>query len=118
MFGRDKAEQLYRLVRDGRPQGGVIGFSDLLATLVQLTVDTIYGAYESYVFPRWEIDEVVLSGGGAANTLIVEKLTHKLSPVKVCLSDICRAPAGALQISQLAKMLQVKAVEQFRSQLD
>ena len=87
MFGRDKAEQLYRLVRDGRPQGGVIGFSDLLATLVQLTVDTIYGAYESYVFPRWEIDEVVLSGGGAANTLIVEKLTHKLSPVKVCLSD-------------------------------
>ncbi len=81
-FGRDKAQELYSLVK-----GGVIGFSDLLATLVQLTVDTICSAYESYVFLKWEIDEVILSGGGAANPFLVEKLTHKLSPVKVCPSD-------------------------------
>lgn len=81
-FGRDKVQQLYGLVKSG-----VIGFSDLLATLVQLTVDTIYGSYESYVFRRWKIDEVILSGGGAANPFLVEKLASKLSPIKVCLSD-------------------------------
>lgn len=82
LFGRDKAEELYSLVKNG-----YIGFPGLLATLVQFTVDTIYNAYESYVSVKWKIDEVILSGGGAVNPAIVEKLICKLSPIKVCLSD-------------------------------
>ncbi len=82
VFGGDKAEQLYDLVKSG-----YIRVPDLLATLVQFTVDTIYNAYENYVPAKWKIDEVILSGGGAVNPVIAEKLLCKLSPVTVCLSD-------------------------------
>ena len=60
MFGRNESEKLYKLVENSSME-----LADMLATLVQFTVDTIYNSYEDYIFSKLKIDEVILSGGGS-----------------------------------------------------
>lgn len=81
-YGREEAEKLYKLV-----ENKTIELEVLVSTLVQLTVDTIYNSYEDFIFSKWEVDEVILSGGGAFNPEIVERLREKLDPVILTTSD-------------------------------
>ena len=90
MFGKNETEKLYKLVENNS-----IDLQDLLATLVQFTVDTIYNAYEDYIFSKWKIDEVILSGGGAFNPIMVEKLAQKVKPIELSLSDKYNIPADS-----------------------
>ena len=87
MFGREEAERLYKLVENKS-----IKLSVLISTLVQLTVDTICNSYEDFIFSKWKIDEVILSGGGAFNPVIVERLMEKLKPIPLSISEKYQIP--------------------------
>ena len=79
---------------------GISGY-DFIATLTALTAQSIANAYHEFlpIFP----DEVIVSGGGAFNPLLMEMLRKKLAPAKVfpidelgLLSDAKEAAAFAL----------------------
>jgi len=87
MFGREEAERLYKLVENKS-----IKLNVLISTLVQLTVDTICNSYEDFILSKWKIDEVILSGGGAFNPVIVERLMEKLKPIPLSISEKYQIP--------------------------
>ena len=97
MFGKSESEKLFKLVENNSME-----LQDLLATLVQFTVDTVYNAYEDYIFTKWKIDEIILSGGGAFNPIMVEKLTQKVKPIKLTLSDEYNIPADSKEAVSFA----------------
>ncbi|MGI9534582.1 MAG: anhydro-N-acetylmuramic acid kinase [Thermodesulfobacteriota bacterium] len=99
MFGKNESQRLYKLVENKS-----LDLSNLLATLVQFTVDTIYNSYEDYVFSKWKISEVILSGGGAFNPLMVNKLAQKLKPIELSLSYKYNIPADSKEAISIAVM--------------
>ena len=52
---------------------------DIIATVTALTAKTIVNAYERFIFPDIEIDEVVVGGGGAYNPELM-RLIRKYLP--------------------------------------
>ncbi|HLB05619.1 MAG TPA: anhydro-N-acetylmuramic acid kinase [Thermodesulfobacteriota bacterium] len=74
LFGKEMAQLLTRLVTGeaGRRKGRKP--EDLIATLTMFTARSIYNAYERFIFPRYRVDEVVLSGGGSRNPVLVQHL--------------------------------------------
>jgi anhydro-N-acetylmuramic acid kinase len=56
--------------------------NDLLATLAEFTVVTIADAIHEWVLPRG-VDEVLVTGGGVRNPLIMRRLQEELAPLPV-----------------------------------
>lgn len=56
-------------------------FRDIIATVSELTVQTIVSSYKSWVLPKGPIHEVILGGGGAQNPYFVQGLKRELSLV-------------------------------------
>lgn len=90
LFGIPLARKLYSEVESKR-----ISLPDLISTLTQLTVDSIYSAYERFILPYHDVSEVILSGGGARNTEMVTRLGKKLDGIRLVLSDEYGIPAEA-----------------------
>lgn len=90
LFGKEKAQELYNLVTQKN-----ISLTDLMATLLELTVESIALSYERVIFPKWKVVEVILSGGGARNPVLVERLKRRLSYVKFSTSDDYGIPIDA-----------------------
>lgn len=82
LFGERMAGRLFSLA-----QKKGVSLPDLLRTLVEFTVCSIVSAYERFIYPRADVGEVVLSGGGARNPVMVSRLREKLVPARLCLSD-------------------------------
>ena len=82
LFGEEMAGRLFSLAE----QKG-ISLADLLCTLVEFTVCSIVSAYERFVYPNADVGEVVLSGGGARNPVMVSRLREKLAPIPLSLSE-------------------------------
>jgi anhydro-N-acetylmuramic acid kinase len=59
-------------------------WDDLLATLSAFTARSVASAYRDHL-PRGEVDEVVLTGGGARNPALVAAIAAALSPLPVLL---------------------------------
>ena len=97
LFGEEMAARLFSLVekRD-------ISLSDLLRTLVEFTVCSIVSAYERFVYPCADVGEVILSGGGARNPVMVSRLREKLAPKRLCLSEEYGIPADAKEAAGFA----------------
>ena len=89
-FGKEEAQELYALAKD---KG--ISLSDLMRTLLELTVESIALSYERFISPKWKIDEVILSGGGAINPVLVERLKKRLNYVEFSNSDDYGIPIDA-----------------------
>jgi anhydro-N-acetylmuramic acid kinase len=68
-----------KLVTTGQQRG--LSTADIVATLTQLTVQSITAAYRD--FAPAPIDEVILAGGGQHNAAIVDGLRQRLAPVPV-----------------------------------
>ena len=81
-YGDKVAKELFNLI-----ESNSISLEDMLSTLVEFTVDTIYNSYENFIFPDWEVDEVILSGGGAKNSAIVERLRERLNGIQLSVTD-------------------------------
>lgn len=74
------------LVRAGREAG--LSSEDLLATATEITVRSIEDACRRFVTPVvTRPDELIVSGGGARNGYLLERIAGALSPVVVSTSD-------------------------------
>jgi len=56
---------------------------DSLATATELTARTIFEAYRNFVDPTSFPDELIVSGGGAANSYLMERLAHYFSATAI-----------------------------------
>ena len=90
LFGEEMIARLFSLTEKKH-----LSLPDLLRTLVEFTVCSIVSAYERFVYPCADIEEVILSGGGARNPVMVSRLREKLAPVRLCLSDDYGIPLDA-----------------------
>ena len=90
LFGEEMIVRLFSLTEKKH-----LSLPDLLRTLVEFTVCSIVSAYERFVYPCADIEEVILSGGGARNPVMVSRLREKLAPVRLCLSDDYGIPLDA-----------------------
>jgi anhydro-N-acetylmuramic acid kinase len=90
VFGKEKALELYALVKEKK-----ISPSDLMRTLLELTTESIALSYERFIFPKWKVDEVILSGGGARNSILVKRLKGRVNHVKFSNSDDYGIPIDA-----------------------
>ncbi len=90
LFGEEMAAGLFSLVEKKD-----VPLSDLLRTLVEFTVCSAVSAYERFIYPRADVEEVIVSGGGALNPVMVSRLREKLTPTRLCLSDEYGIPADA-----------------------
>jgi len=77
-FGRPFVE---RLVEATQPEGDQ-DWMDLVATLTELTARTVADAYRRWVLPGG-VDEVVLTGGGARNPVLADRIRALLHPLPV-----------------------------------
>lgn len=51
---------------------------DIIATVTALTAKTITSAYERFIYPKTEIEEVIIGGGGAYNKTLMKFLRYYL----------------------------------------
>ena len=80
--GREQygAEFVERLVGTG------VAMPDLIATATALTAATVAAGVERFVRPRMKVDELIVSGGGAHNPVIMGQLAALLPEVAVATS--------------------------------
>ncbi len=76
MFGRDFSRKLVEAYDPLR-------LLDLLATVVRFTAASIARAYKDFIFPRFEVDQVIVSGGGVHNETLLRSLRELVAPVPV-----------------------------------
>lgn len=71
------------------------GFEDLVCTAGELTVQSVAQAILHYVFPTTHLDQLIVSGGGARNALLMERLQVALPQLQVLRSDDLGVPTAA-----------------------
>jgi len=57
-------------------------FQNLIATLTRFTAETIFKGYKQFFADQYELDEIVVSGGGARNPLIMQYLKELFEDVE------------------------------------
>lgn len=77
-FGDDYAAMV---LAEGERYG--LGAPDLTATVTALTVESIARHYETYLFPRYPVAEIIVGGGGAYNPTLLHMLARRVAPVPV-----------------------------------
>lgn len=61
--------------------------NDLVATATALTPYSVYDACLRFVFPKVDVDELIISGGGSRNNTLVHMMTDCFKPIPVTYSD-------------------------------
>jgi anhydro-N-acetylmuramic acid kinase len=89
-FGKIMAMELYSLAKDGE-----ITLFDLMATLLELTVESIAQSYEQFIFPKWSVNEIICSGGGGRNPILMKRLSDRINHVTISSSDAYGIPVDA-----------------------
>lgn len=90
LFGKERAGALLSLVQKGR-----ISLEDLLATLIELTVQSISLSYDRFIFPDHSVSEVIFSGGGCRNPVLMERLRIEFQDLKCSTTDDYGIPSDA-----------------------
>ena len=75
---------------------------DLLATLTRFSAEATASALRRWVLPRAPVDEVLLSGGGARNPVLVAHLRDLLAPLPVRTTDEAGFPGEAKEAAAFA----------------
>jgi anhydro-N-acetylmuramic acid kinase len=78
VFGRPLVQQLAARARPA----GEAAWCDLVATLTELSAHTIADAIRRWAVPRG-VDEIVITGGGAANPVLVSRIRTHLPGVEI-----------------------------------
>ena len=97
IFGNARAKGVYASVKK---RG--ITLHDLMATLLALTVESIALSYEEFIIPKWSVEEVILSGGGARNPVLVDSLKSRLGSLKFSTTDSYGIPIDAKEAISFA----------------
>jgi len=82
IFGKELIDQIvgkFRLSRTDYP--------DLAATVTRFTAEAIFANYRQFFADRYPLDEIIISGGGADNPVIVKHLKELIAGVPVHRSD-------------------------------
>lgn len=69
--------------------------NDVLATLNQYTCISIQDSYRNFVFPKYKVEEIVVSGGGVFNKTLMKKLECLFAPIPVKSIEEFGIPAQA-----------------------
>jgi anhydro-N-acetylmuramic acid kinase len=77
-YGREFVEQLF-----GKAKKYRVRPEDLVRTATVFTALSVVDALNRFVLPRVEIGQVIVSGGGARNPLIMAQLAAALAPIEV-----------------------------------
>jgi len=72
-----------------------LAFPTLIATATALTAGAVAGGVERFVRPRMAVDELIVSGGGAANPQMMRHLAAFLPGTALCASDDYGIEPGA-----------------------
>jgi anhydro-N-acetylmuramic acid kinase len=75
-FGQAYADALIR-------NRGARGARDLIATATRFTAEAIHRSYADFVLPGRKLLEVIVSGGGARNPVLMAHLRELFAPVPV-----------------------------------
>jgi anhydro-N-acetylmuramic acid kinase len=89
-YGRAYFQELLRLGKRHRAKP-----SDLIRTTTEFTVDSVVGALKRFVLRKTKVQQLIVSGGGARNPLILAQLTAALSPMEVLPSSRLGVPEEA-----------------------
>jgi anhydro-N-acetylmuramic acid kinase len=76
--------------------------ADTVTTLTEFTAWSIYHAYTSYITVKRDLDEVIVSGGGARNGYIMSALREYFDHLPVYTSDEFGLPTGAKEAACFA----------------
>ncbi|MBI3591434.1 MAG: anhydro-N-acetylmuramic acid kinase [Candidatus Melainabacteria bacterium] len=66
---------------------------DKLATVTYFTAKTIEKAFNDFVFPKYNVNEIVISGGGIKNKTLIKHLRKLLPDLRLSSSDKYKLPA-------------------------
>jgi anhydro-N-acetylmuramic acid kinase len=93
--GREQFGEVFaaRIVRWGKAHRATP--NDLIRTVTLLTPLSIADAFHRFIFPRAKIHELIVSGGGTQNPLIMAQLAASLPGVIVRTSDEFGVPSAA-----------------------
>lgn len=72
-----------QFVRRAITEAQGVSIEDLIATATALTAASIANAYDTFLRPLGQIDEVVVGGGGSRNPALVEMLGERLNGVAI-----------------------------------
>lgn len=78
MFGQEFVERCLSWRRKLK-----VSNADLIATVTELTAWSVWDACQKFIRPRLKIDELFVSGGGARNRHLLQRLGFYFSPVPV-----------------------------------
>lgn len=79
-FGETFCEQILKEFKD-------IPLENLVSTLNLFTALSIVEAYKKFVFPKFHVDEVLISGGGCHNPVLMNRLTELFRPLTLIATD-------------------------------
>ncbi len=80
MFGKQYVHALLENFPDVSPL-------DFITTATMFTAQTMKDSYQNFVFPKVQIDEIVLSGGGSHNQTLINLLKDRLPNIKICTQE-------------------------------
>jgi anhydro-N-acetylmuramic acid kinase len=75
--------------------GTVYPLTDLIATAVEFTVESIAFSIEQFLPSRDRDLDMIVSGGGARNPVLMERLAARIAPARLILSDDLGLPVDA-----------------------
>lgn len=70
-------------------------FEDLVCTAAELTVQSVAQGVSRFLLPHTRIDQLIVSGGGARNGFLMERLQAVLAPAQVLRSEALGVPSAA-----------------------
>ena len=89
-YGRAYFQELLRM---GKKFGA--GPNDLIRTTTEFTVASVVDALNRFVLRKTKVQQLIVSGGGAKNPLIMAQLTAALAPMEVLPSSKLGVPEDA-----------------------
>jgi anhydro-N-acetylmuramic acid kinase len=70
-------------------------FEDLVCTATELTARSVASAVTTFVLPATRVQQLIVSGGGARNAFLMQRLQAAVTGIKVVTSDDLGVPAAA-----------------------
>ena len=89
-YGRAYFQELLRMGKKYRA-----GPNDLIRTTTEFTVASVVDALKRFVLRKTKIQQLIVSGGGAKNPLVMAQLTAALAPMEVMPSSKLGVPEEA-----------------------
>jgi anhydro-N-acetylmuramic acid kinase len=98
-YGRAYFQELLRL---GKKHGA--GPNDLIRTTTEFTVASVVDGLKRFVLKKTKITQLIVSGGGAKNPLVMAQLAAALTPIEVVASGKVGVPEEAKEAYAFALM--------------